>query len=87
MKNDPKLGLLFTKRPSEIDDLKRIKGVANVLEKKLHDFGLYRFKQIALWTSEQVDEFSEQLSFPGRVERDEWVKQAAAFHAEKYGSS
>ena len=85
IKVDPKLGVLFTKKPAEIDDLKLIKGVANVLEKRLHKFGLYRFKQIALWTDDQVAEFSDQLSFPGRIERDDWVKQATGFHAQKYG--
>ena len=84
---DHKLGVLFTEKPTKIDDLKRIKGVAGVLEARLHEFGLYRFKQIEIWTDEQVAEFSEQLSFPGRIERDEWVKQATAFHAEKYGQS
>lgn len=85
IKDDPTLGILFTKVPDEIDDLKKIKGVATVLEEKLHEIGLYRFKQVALWTDEQVTEFSEKLSFPGRIERDEWVKQATALHAEKYG--
>ena len=84
---DPKLGVLFTKKPSKIDDLKLIKGVAKVLEKKLHGFGLYRFKQVAMWSDEQVEEFSHQLSFPGRVQRDEWVKQAKKFHEEKYGDA
>ena len=85
IKDDPTLGILFTKAPDEIDDLKKIKGVATVLEEKLHEIGLYRFKQVALWTDEQVAEFSEKLSFPGRIERDEWVKQATELHAEKYG--
>lgn len=85
VRNDTTLGVLYYQRPSEIDDLKKIHGVAEVLEKRLHEFGLFRFKQIALWTDEQVNEFSERLSFPGRIERDEWVKQATQFHAEKYG--
>jgi len=84
---DPKYGLLFTERPVEVDDLKKIKGVAGVLEGKLHEIGLYRFRQIALWTEEQAADFSERLAFPGRVERDQWVQQAAALHAEKYGGS
>lgn len=87
VKVDEKFGVLFTSRPSEIDDLKKIKGVANVLEAKLHEIGLYRFKQIAMWTDQQAADFSDKLAFPGRVERDEWVKQATAFHAEKYGNS
>ena len=84
IKDDPKFGILFTSRPSEIDDLKLISGVAKVLEGKLHEIGLYRFKQIALWTDEQAADFSEKLAFPGRVERDEWVKQAKELHRKKY---
>ncbi len=87
VKVDPTYGVLYTARPSKIDDLKRISGVAEVLEAKLHEIGLYRFKQIAMWTDKQAADFSDKLAFPGRVERDEWVKQAAAFHAEKYGDS
>ncbi len=84
---DPKYGILYTERPEEIDNLKYISGVAKVLEEKLHKAGLYRFKQIAMWTPEQVTAFSEDLGFPGRIERDEWVQQAANYHAEKYGES
>ena len=82
---DPKLGVVYTSRPDKVDDLKRIKGVANVLEAKLHGFGVYRFKQIAMWSPEIIAEFSERLAFRDRVERDNWKAQAAKFHQEEYG--
>ena len=64
------------------DDLKRISGVGPALEKKLHDLGITSFAQIAAWTPEEIADFDDKLSFKGRIERDEWLKQAAAFDAE-----
>jgi predicted flap endonuclease-1-like 5' DNA nuclease len=59
------------------DELKRIKGVGNVLEKMLHDIGVYYFWQIAEWTGDDVAHADAQLtSFKGRIARDGWVVQA-----------
>jgi len=39
--------------------------------------GIYKFEQIAKMTSEIEDEVNVAIEFfPGRVKRDEWVKQA-----------
>lgn len=82
---DDDLGVIYTSRPDEVDDLKKIWGVAKVLEGKLHEIGIYRFRQIAIWDEVHMSEFSQRLAFPGRIERDEWKKQAKEFHKEKYG--
>ena len=84
---DDELGLLYTSKPDEEDDLTLIKGVAGVLKGKLNDFGIYTFRQIVLWTPEVANEFSDRLSFKGRVERDDWKGQAKQFHKEKYNES
>ncbi|MES9864612.1 MAG: hypothetical protein ABW157_04655 [Candidatus Thiodiazotropha sp. LLP2] len=60
------------------DDLKKIKGIGAVLEKKLHGIGVSSFKQIANWDQADIEGFSEQLSFKGRIEREAWVEQAKA---------
>lgn len=60
----------------EADDLKKIKGVGKVLEGKLNGAGIFHFWQVAALTGEQIAELEDEMSFPGRVERDEWVKQA-----------
>jgi len=73
---DEKLGLVYDKAPEQVDDLKQISGVGEVLEGKLHDNGVYTFAQVAAWNKDQIAEFSELLSFPDRIERDEWIKQA-----------
>ena len=65
------------------DDLKRISGVGPALEKKLHDLGVTTFAQIAAWGPEEISDMDDKLSFKGRIERDEWLKQAAEFDAEK----
>lgn len=61
---------------TETDDLTRIKGIKAVLQEQLHAFGIRTFKQIAAWTDDDVEAFSELLSFKDRAKRDQWVKQA-----------
>ena len=58
------------------DNLQKIQGVGAVLEKKLHTIGITSFAQIADWTQEDMDTFSKQLDFSGRIEREKWVEQA-----------
>ena len=65
------------------DDLKLISGVGPALEKKLHDLGITTFAQIAAWSADDITEFDDKLSFKGRIERDNWLEQAAKLEAEK----
>lgn len=58
------------------DNLKEIKGVGPAIEAKLNAAGINSFTQIAAWTKKEQVEFAEQLSFAGRIEREEWVRQA-----------
>ena len=58
------------------DNLKQIKGVGPTIEAKLNAAGINSFAQIAAWTKKEQVEFAEQLSFAGRIEREEWVRQA-----------
>lgn len=76
----------FTTAPSKVDDLKRISGVGPVLEKTLNELGIYQFRQIAIFTTEDIEWVSKHLDqFKGRIERDDWVGQARELHKEKYG--
>ena len=63
---------------AEGDKLTEIDGIGPVIEKKLAAAGVNTFKQIAEWTAEDVAKFDEELSFKGRIDREEWVKQAQA---------
>lgn len=87
LREDAKLGLLYTQEveKDQQDDLTHIKGVASVLNDKLHKFGVYKYRQIALWTPQICEDFSEEIAFKGRVQRDNWVDQCKQFHQEKYG--
>ena len=63
-------------RPENVDDLKRIKGVGNVIEKTLNELGIFNFAQIAAWNQSHVLWIENYVAFPGRVKREEWVAQA-----------
>jgi NADH-quinone oxidoreductase subunit E len=40
--------------------------------------GFWHFSQIAKWTKKDIAIVDDELSFKGRIERDDWVKQAKA---------
>ena len=63
----------------EADDLKLIKGVGKVLEGKLNEAGIYHFWQVAALKENQIEELEQEMSFPGRITRDDWVSQAEEF--------
>jgi len=73
---DPKLGLIYKTPPVKADDLTAMKGIAKVLEQRLHEFGIYTYEQIASWTEDQIKEFSSRLAFKDRIHREKWVEQA-----------
>ncbi|MDI1314069.1 hypothetical protein [Prosthecobacter sp.] len=76
---DPKLGFIYKKQPEKTDDLTALKGVAPTLEKRLHEFGVYTYAQIAAWDDDHVKEFSTRLAFKDRIQREQWVEQAREF--------
>lgn len=63
------------------DDLKRIRGVGVLIEKKLNALGVTRYDQVANWTQSDIERFSEKLDFNGRIERENWVEQARILSA------
>ena len=68
------------------DDLKAIKGIGPVLEKKLNSMGISQYRQIAHWTEAHVNYYQAMLpEFKNRIARDRWVESAAERHFEKYG--
>ena len=48
-----------------------------MIEKKLHKQGVFHFFQVAAFTEEDIKSVNEVLDFAGRIEREEWVAQAA----------
>ena len=69
-------GAKATPKPSAPDDLKLISGVGKMIETKLVKAGITKFSQIAAWKKADIVEFDEKLSFKGRIDRDDWIKQA-----------
>ena len=65
----------------QADDLKRIRGVGVLIEKKLNSLGVIRYEQVANWTVEDIERFSDKLDFKGRIERENWVDQARILSA------
>ena len=77
-KAKPKPKVLYTDGPTDgkPDDLKLIKGIGPKFEKDLNAKGIYYFRQIGAWKAKDVKMVEGVIdSFPGRIQRDEWVMQ------------
>lgn len=73
---DPALGSVYKIAPPDAEDLTRIKGISNALEKRLHELGIYTWSQIASWEERHIREFSSRLAFKDRIVREKWVEQS-----------
>ena len=65
-------------KPAQPDDLKMISGVGPKIEGILHSLGIYTFAQVASWKKAERDWVDGYLKFKGRIEREDWLKQAKA---------
>ncbi len=70
-------------RAGKADNLQRISGVGPKNEGILKNLGIYHFDQIAAWTPEQITWVDDHLRFNGRIQREEWVRQASLLAAGK----
>lgn len=73
--------VIYTDGPTDgaPDDLKKIKGIGPKFEGDLNSKGIYYFRQVAAWKAADVKMVEALIdSIPGRIKRDEWVKQAKA---------
>ncbi len=66
------------KKPAQPDDLKLISGVGPKIEGILHDLGIFTYAQVAKWKKAEREWVDNYLKFKGRIEREDWVKQAKA---------
>lgn len=57
-------------------DLKRIRGIGVLIEKRLNAMQIATYEQIANWTAQDIERVSRVLDFKGRIERENWVEQA-----------
>lgn len=65
-----------TESDADVDDLTRIKGIGPVLKQKLNTLGITSFRQIADFKETEIAHINGMLDFPGRIERENWIKQA-----------
>ncbi|MCR6498601.1 NADH-quinone oxidoreductase subunit E [Shinella sp. CPCC 101442] len=65
-------------RPETPDDLELISGVGPKIGGILHELGIFTFAQVAGWKKAEREWVDGYLNFKGRIERDDWVKQAKA---------
>src|SRR5215470_17305419 len=71
------------KRPKgEPDDLTRIKGLSAELAAQLNGLGVVKFEQIANFSDDDIANVDETLALGGRIENEDWVRQAQSFVAE-----
>ena len=65
------------------DDLTKIDGVGDFLAAKLNAAGVFSYEDIAAWTPQRVTQITEEIGYlPGRIEKDNWVQQAAVLAQE-----
>lgn len=73
-KNRPK----GVSKPAAVDDLELISGVGPKIAATLHELGIFTYAQVASWKKAEREWVDGYLSFHGRIEREDWVKQAKA---------
>lgn len=76
--NDRAPGALDGPLDGKGDDLQLIAGVGPKLEQTLHSLGIWHYEQVAAWGPAEIAWVDEHLRFSGRIEREDWVAQAAA---------
>jgi len=82
---DARLGIRYAERPDRWDDLTLMRGVAEITQQKLHDCGIFTFKQIAVWDDHNSREVGHDTHTGERITRERWVQQARDLHYLKYG--
>ena len=65
-------------KPEIVDDLKMISGVGPKIEGLLHSIGVFKWEQISHWTEDERAWIDGFLKFKGRIDQENWVKQAEA---------
>ena len=87
VRNDFLLGIVFKNVPAHPDELGEIRGIDTSVQSALQSFGVHTFKQIALWTHDQADEFTRRLglNMPGVSAR--WIHEARELQWKMHGET
>ncbi len=73
---DGKPFVLTSPQGDQKDNLRKIKGIDNTIEKELNALGIFHFKQIALWNKENCEWIEEHLNLSGLISELKWIEQA-----------
>ena len=76
VEQDAEKGIIYLKEPKQKDNLGDIFGVSDDLHSQLNQLGIYKHKQITLWSDRQIDYFQNKLNFDGNIRREQWAIQA-----------
>jgi predicted flap endonuclease-1-like 5' DNA nuclease/ribonuclease I len=68
---------LLSERPDDADDLQRIDGISEDIEKSLNAHGCYYFRQLADMAASDIDWLAQAINVtPYQIADDRWVHQA-----------
>jgi predicted flap endonuclease-1-like 5' DNA nuclease len=68
-----------------IDELTDIRGIGNAIARKLHQLGVYRYRELASLSGDDCERARMLIAnFDSRMQRDDWQEQARNLHREKY---
>jgi predicted flap endonuclease-1-like 5' DNA nuclease len=71
-----------------IDELTDIRGIGNIIARKLHQLGIYRYRELAGLTGDDRERAQMLIpDFERRLKRDAWQDQARDLHFDKYQES
>lgn len=69
------------------DDLKKVKGIGEVIEARLRELGILTFRQIASWNDADIERVENAINTPRfscRIRQNNWIEQAKEQHLLKY---
>lgn len=71
-----------------IDELTDIRGIGNIIARKLHQLGIYRYKELVALSNDDLERAQMLIpDFERRMNRDRWLDQARELHRDKYSES
>lgn len=71
-----------------IDELTDIRGIGNVIARKLHQLGIYRYKELIRLSGDDLERAQMLIpDFERRMNRDHWQDQARELHRDKYSET
>ena len=77
VKADEEFGIVYTGHPARVDDLAVLEGIDPSLARRLNASGVYRFRQLANWSTANVEAFAKRLGFTQDAPYyQNWVGQA-----------